>query len=38
MCFEQKDVNPGRGGGGGGAGTQIQRGAHTLVIKIQKYP
>ena len=26
------------GGGGGGGGTWVFRGAHTLVIKIKKYP
>ena len=28
----------GGGGGGGGGGTWVFRGAHTLVIKIKKYP
>ena len=34
----QRQNAPLKPGGGGGGGTQVQRWAHTLVIKIKKYP
>ena len=34
-CLPSSGKNSPEGGGGG---TQVQRGAHTLVIKILKYP